>query len=58
MFLKFSYIFGFYNVQLEHITNKTALHMAFEMENVDIIRLLLNHKGIDFNAKNEIYTFF
>lgn len=31
--------------------------MAFEKENIDIIKLLLNRKGTNFNIQNEIYLF-
>ena len=40
--------------------NRTALHHAVEDENIEIIKLLLEHKKIDVNAKDKvrIYEFY
>lgn len=35
------------------ITKKTALHLAVEKENIEIIKYLLSHKNIDINAKDD-----
>lgn len=40
-------IFNFY---------KTALHIAVQKENLDIVQLLLNHHGININEIDEIKT--
>ena len=36
------------------INKKTALHLAVELESIPIIKLLVDHKGININAENEI----
>ena len=36
----------------------TALHHAVEKGYIEIIKLLLNHKKIDVNIKNEIVNLF
>ena len=36
------------------INKKSPLHLAVEKENYGIIYLLLKHKGIDINVKNEV----
>lgn len=34
---------------------RTALHLAVEKKNEEIIKLLLEHDGIDVNVKDSIY---
>lgn len=36
------------------IDEKSALHIAVEKENIEVIKLLLNQKEINVNAKDEI----
>ena len=36
--------------------HRSALHIAVEKENQEIIKMLLNKKGIDINSKDEIST--
>ena len=36
----------------------SPLHLAVEKGNIEIIQLLLNHKNIDANIKNDVFTFF
>ena len=38
--------------------NRTALHMAVERKNVEIIKLLLSNPNIDISVENEIYYFY
>lgn len=33
---------------------KTPLYLAIEAENIDIVKLLLAHDGVDVNEANEI----
>ena len=40
--------------QLINTTYYTALHLAVKNENIEIIKLLLNHNGIDRNIKDLI----
>lgn len=35
---------------------RSALHIAVEKENQEIIQMLLSKKGIDLNSKDEIST--
>lgn len=37
--------------------NRTALHYAVENGNIDIIKLLLEHKKIDVNAKDKVLIY-
>lgn len=38
--------------------SKTALHIAVEKQNIEIIKLLLSNNNININIKNDIYFFF
>ena len=44
----------FYQVQLLILNERTALHLAVEEEQIEIITLLLKCKDIDTNIKDEI----
>lgn len=45
-------------VILKQKINKTALHIAIEKDNIDVVRLLLNNKNIDICIKQiNIYLF-
>lgn len=40
-----------------YFLNKTALHLAVILNNEQIVQILLNHKGIDMNAVDDISFF-
>lgn len=42
---------------MKYVNVSTALHLAAENESIQIVRLLLNNKGIDVNITNEIDSF-
>lgn len=50
-FIKFQYKLISSNSKIIFL-NKTALHIAVELENVDIVKSLLNHKNIDVNINS------
>lgn len=55
------YSFIKFNIRkINEITNffyRTALHCAVENEEPDVVQLLVNCKGIDINAKDEILIY-
>ena len=49
---------AFLQYNLNHITNeKTSLHLAVEIGNLKIIKLLLDQKNIDVKVEDEILIF-
>lgn len=49
-FIKFYY--KFHQIPKNIFFNKTALHIAVELENIEIVKLLLKHKNIDVNINS------
>lgn len=46
----------FYHILLVFLNRKTSLHLAVEIGNIGIIKLLLNHKCINTGIRNDIYN--
>lgn len=44
-------------MELPVIIDYTALHIAVEKKNIEIIKLLIKYPKIDLNKKNGIYKF-
>ena len=45
----------FYRILLLFLNRKTSLHRAVEIGNINIIKLLLNHKSINTRIRNDIF---
>ena len=48
-------IISFNKILIFCLNKRTPLHEAVEKENIQIIKLLLQQKGIDVNAEDEIF---
>lgn len=62
MFIKFIsdfliiFLLNFNEIETKIVyVKRTALHLAVEKKNEEIIKLLLEHDGIDVNVKDSIY---